>query len=182
MTGPAINVCYPDFASKIAAWRQHVLPQMVATARATLRDVDQVATLEQWLNSGGLGLNLGRRAVIPDLGLLHNMARCGDYIRSTIPCDVIGWPAQTVTAGGKCTDWLVVLGAVLTAWRVPWRILTAGDALDPFRHVWLQANIGGGGWVNLDPKGSQEGLNFDERVLNAPTVQTWGRDVMGNGF
>ncbi len=177
MSRAAISVCYADHDAKRRTWLQHILPQLFATARAALRDVEQVEALRAWLasfNPDLAPLDLeARRGKAAELFTLHERARAGEYIRSTLPCDVIAWPADTILNGGKCTDWLVVLGAVLNSWGVPWRIATAGDALDPFRHVWVQAATPSGVWRDMDPKGNENGLDFNERVRGPELVQFW---------
>jgi hypothetical protein len=173
MNRAAISICYADHDAKRRTWLQHILPQLFATARAAMRpDMGQLEVLAEWLAGAGLDLQ-PRNGIANDLARLHELARNGEYVASTLPCDVVAWPADTIINGGKCSDWLVVLGAVLNAWGVPWRIATAGDALDPFRHVWVQAASPSGVWRDLDPKGNAYGLDFGERVRGPEIVQFW---------
>lgn len=171
MNSPAINICYADHAQKRAAWLSTVLPHLMRLPTLALQYSNQVDALAEWLAPVGLDL-APRPATLAGLLTLHELARSGEYVPVRINCDVVAWPAQTIAAGGKCTDWLVVIAAVLTAWRVAWRVATAGDDVDPFRHVWIQAGAPGG-WVDMDAKGNQAGLDFGQRVQGPTVVQFW---------
>lgn len=175
----AINLCYPDNAGKRAVWINEILPALYASPAVILNNPAEVAALQGWLESGGLSLNLGGQNVTPHLlWQLHELARCEDYIPLKISCDVIYWPSQVLAQGGKCSDWVLLLGSVLTAWGRPWRIVSAGDDVDPFAHVWLQVMDNSGVWRNMDPKGSQAGLNFGDQVRageHFPGVWIWER-------
>lgn len=179
MTSPAISRCYPDHAAKRALWLGEILPALFQLPALILQNPLEVGALQAWLNEGGLSLDLEGQNVTPHLlWRLHELARCGEYIPLPAPCDVIYWPSQVFAAGGKCSDWVLTLGTVLTAWGRPWRIASAGDDVDPFQHVWIQTVDSSGVWRNIDPKGSQRGLEFGDQVRpgeNFPGVWIWER-------
>lgn len=193
---PAFATCYDTHAEKREMFPLVVIPAMFRLPNMWLQhdaDYRQLEPIESWLNGAGLTLaqrsrndvarfdpESGQTIVLPgnitpnDLAQLHNLARRGKYVGSNAPCDVVLWPAQTLTTGGKCTDWLALIGTVLGAWNVPWRIVTAGDRLDPYRHVWIQAADAAGIWREMDPKGDQRGLPFGEHVNGQlPVRQVW---------
>jgi hypothetical protein len=161
-------VCYPDFEAKRRDYPARVIPAIFTMARdlaagyrsghALMAPLSlDVQSLAKWL-AGGLDRTAPRGRL--QLMALHELARAGQYRPAKQPCDLLQPVAVTLEQGAPCSGWAIVLGAVLDLLGYPWRLVTAGDDTDPYRHVYVQA-WHGGHWYTLDAKGSERGQDFN---------------------
>lgn len=159
MNAPA--VCYRDFAAKREAYPRDVIPFIFGSASDACVNS---AALTEWLSDNAL---FTYPRGLDQLAALHEAARAGKYRKAAQPCDTLQPVEVTLEQGAPCSGWACVVGAALTALGYAWRLATAGDELDPYRHVYVQAFYAGK-WYTLDPKGSQKGQAFN--VNKAPEV------------
>lgn len=106
---------------------------------------------------------------------LHEWIRAKAYVAEDGPQDEVRDVPATLTNGGDCEDWAAVIGAYAQQNGWPWRIVTAGDDLDNFQHVYAEV-FSAGRWIPMDPKGSQRGLDYGSRG-DFPVRRTWSLDV-----
>lgn len=148
-------VCYASFAAKRRDYPARVIPGIFALASDAVMESPEA--LRGWVNDS-LVLTVQRGLL--QLRALHELARAGHYRRASQPCDLLQPPVVTLAQGAPCSGWAVVVGAALSMLGYAWRLATAGDTEDPYRHVYVQAFYGGR-WFTLDCKGSQRGQDFD---------------------
>lgn len=165
-----IGTCYATFAEKREVFPREVIPALFAMALEAAAVSEQ---LTSWLSEGAL-LQYEKGAA--QLRALHELARSGRYRKASQPCDLLQPVAVTLAQGAPCSGWAMVLGAALQALDYPWRVGTAGDDTDPFRHVFVQA-WHAGRWFTLDCKGSQRGQEFDYNAAahQYPDLRYWER-------
>lgn len=161
--------CYANFAAKRRDYPARVIPGIVELANDAALDAPE--TVRAWLNDS-LVLTVQRGPL--QLRALHDLARAGHYRKASQPCDLLQPCVVTLNQGAPCSGWAVVIGAALNMLGYAWRIATAGDDEDPYRHVYAQAFYGGR-WYTLDAKGSQRGQDFDfDAAKNRyPVVKYW---------
>lgn len=166
MRSPA--VCYADFAAKREAYPREVIPGIFGSAADAMLNSH---SLTEWLSDNALFMY---PRGLDQLRALHEAARSGKYRKAAQPCDTLQPVEVTLEQGAPCSGWACVVGAALTALGYAWRLVTAGDELDPYRHVYVQAFYGGK-WYTLDGKGSERGqaFNVDRAPEVYPVVNYW---------
>ncbi len=137
--------------------------------------VDAVTFFAEWLNFADIRPYTSPRLRHSDRETaqrLHELVRRGRYIYYPEACDRINPPEQTIVGGGDCDQWAVVVAvaAYLIGFPAVY-LVTAGDSVDPFQHVYTEVHGTAGAWI-LDPKGNQEGEPFNE-TRPAPLVQRY---------
>lgn len=151
---------------KASAFPARIIPAMLHQAAADMAD----ETLHLWLQSDGVA---GAPRGLPQLYALHQAARAGRYRAPVIPNSDAVQPASiTLTMGGDCDQWAVVLLAALAALGYEAQIVTMGDHRDPYQHVAIRARVARG-WVWLDPKGDQHGREFGTVDPNYTEFRAW---------
>lgn len=166
MRAPA--TCYTTFEAKRELYPREVIPGIFGSAADAALDCRE---LTEWLDAHAI-YHYPRG--LEQLEALHEAARSGKYRKALQPCDTLQPVAVTLEQGAPCSGWAVVLGAALSCLGYNWRVVTAGDATDPYRHVYVQAFYAGR-WYTLDGKGSQRGQNFnaDRAPKQYPLIQQW---------
>lgn len=146
-----VTVFYESHAQKAADYVEVVIPAIFEMAfnPSAVSEQQFEFWIEQFLNSNDTKYNR--------LLSIHNMVRREKYVPENLPQDEIRTMAQTLLYGGDCEDFAAVLLAAIARAGVSGVLVTSGDALDNFKHVYVEA----GGYI-LDPKGSQEGVPFNQ--------------------
>ncbi len=185
MTERRTVVCWEGAAQKRRQWRDVAIPSIVnrfaqavgmADAPGKSRQtafVDAVTFFAEWLNLARIRPYTSPRQRLGDRGTLrrlHELARRGRYVYYREACDRINPPEQTVVGGGDCDQWTVVVAVAAYLLGFPEvYLVTVGDNIDPYQHVYAEVRGTSGTWI-LDPKGDQEGQPFDQ-TPPAPLVQ-----------
>lgn len=157
------RVCYNTHESKRRDFAARTVPMLRQAARDAASNEHEA--LGRWMADAGV---LAKREPLAVLEALHEAARAGRYTE-TKPghCDVLQPVAHTLEHGGDCDQWAVVLLACCLMLGFAPYLVSFGDQpgadpyADPARHVAVICEIGDRS-VLLDPKGSQEGADFNE--------------------
>lgn len=156
-----VTVHYKSHEHKARVYVAETLPAIFRAAFEP--SVESQNALERWMKQNITGSHKSLQLV-----QLHDAARAGKYVAENLPQDEIRTIAQTLTMGGDCEDWAVVLIAACRELGISAKVATSGDANDNFLHVYIRAL----GFV-LDPKGSQLGVAFNVNSENNPIRRYW---------
>ncbi len=178
-------VCWENAAEKRRKWPRVAIPHIVerfaqavgmASAPGKTREtafLDAVTFFAEWLSFADIRAYTSPRLRLGDKETarrLHELARRGRYVYYREACDRINPPEQTIVGGGDCDQWAVVIATAAYMMGFPAvYLVTAGDSVDPYQHVYTEVHGTDGVWT-LDPKGDQEGQPFDYSP-GAPMVQ-----------
>jgi len=161
-------ICYVSLGDKRRRFPVETVKMILSGARRAAREDRQ--RLAQWLDGSG-ALDLPDRS-LEQLAAMHQAARAGRYVPAApLHCDLARGVGETLDNGGDCDQWAVVLLAALKLLEYPAYLVAGGDASDPYRHVWVRARAGGR-WWDLDPKGSQAGMDFGHSA-DFERAQSW---------
>lgn len=153
-------------ADKARAFPTRIIPGMVAQAAADVAD----ETLHLWLQADGVA---AAPRGLPQLYALHQAARAGRYRAPIMPnSDTVHPVSITLTMGGDCDQWAVVLLAALAALGYEAQLCTMGDRRDPYQHVAVRVRHAGH-WIWLDPKGDQAGREFGTVDPHYTEARAW---------
>lgn len=160
-----VTVTYRSYPQKRKAYVQHTLPAIFAMALAG--SLESNKALESWMSRNRVTrANFDYQPVLT-LQKLHEAVRRERYVRETLPQDNVQPISQTLQYGGDCEDYAVLLFAALAKLHVSAHIETSGDLQDPFMHVYVAAMYAGSRFI-LDPKGDQNGAEFDQHSETNP--------------
>ena len=181
-------VCWENGAQKRARWPLVVVPHIVkrfaqavgmADAPGKSREtafLDAVTFYAEWLDLADLRPYTSPRLRHGDAGALrrlHELVRQGRYVYYREQCDRINPPEQTIVGGGDCDQWAVVIAVAAYLMGCPEvYLVTAGDSIDPYQHVYTEVYGTDSLPWTLDPKGNQEGEEFNQ-TRSAPLVQRY---------
>jgi hypothetical protein len=125
------GACYDTPEDKRRLFPAVVIPAIYAEAHAGAQD----DTLHFWLANAGIDQFPHG---VAQLAALHELARTGRYTpASPYNCDPIQSVSQTIIEGGDCDQWASVLLAALDVMGYEARLVTFGDELDRFAHVFV---------------------------------------------
>lgn len=187
MTDRRSVVCWDNAAQKRTRWPRVVIPHIIerfaqavgmADAPGKSREtafIDAVTFFAEWLNFVDLRPYTSPRLRYGDREAaerLHELVRRGRYVYYLEACDRINPPEQTIVGGGDCDQWAVVIATAAYLLGFPAvYLVTAGDNIDPYQHVYTEVHGTSGAWI-LDPKGDDNGESFNE-TRPAPLVQRY---------
>lgn len=161
--------CYHDFADKREKYVADVIPAIFTHAHRAL-PLWQAHTIPV-ANEDTLIRLHERMRELPYIGE-DEAFELSKFCPEAKAIDVVQKVEDTLAEGGDCEDFAAVLLSALWAWGIPASLETAGDELDPFRHVRALAAVENRVFI-LDPRPHELGMDFNERWGSFDVIQTW---------